>query len=83
MSERKKEHEQRGGGGAEREGKAHSSLSREPDAGLRASSQELGIMTWAGGRCITDWATQAPPKQLSMPGKQSQILKLKETLMVI
>ena len=25
-----------------------------------AQSQDPGIMTWAKGRCITDWATQVP-----------------------
>ena len=43
---------------AEGEGEVDSLLSREPDVG--AWSQDPGIMTWAEGRCLTDWATQAP-----------------------
>ena len=39
------------------EGEANSPLSREPNAG--AGSQDPKIMTWADGRCLTDWATQA------------------------
>ena len=46
------------GGGAEGKGEADSPLSWEPNAG--APSQDPGIMTWAEGRCLTDWATQVP-----------------------
>ena len=37
----------------------------EPDSGWgvgMAQSQDPGIMTWAKGRCLTNWATQAPNK---------------------
>ena len=50
-----REHEWRRGA----EGEADSPLSREPDSG--ASSQDPGIMTWAKSRCLTHWATKAPP----------------------
>ena len=33
----------------------------EQGALLRAQSQNLGIMTWAEGRCLTAWATQVSP----------------------
>ena len=46
------------GGAAEREGKVGSSLNREPHEGTQC--QDPKIMTWAEGRCLTDWATQAP-----------------------
>ena len=52
----------------EEEGEADSPLSREPDAQPEpdvgpdpgTQSQDPGIMTWAQGRCLTDWATQVP-----------------------
>ena len=44
----------RAGRAAERE---DSPMSRELDV---APSQDLEIMTWPKGRCLTDWATQAP-----------------------
>ena len=34
--------------------------SREPDAGLKPTNQE--IMTWAEVGCLTNWATQVPLK---------------------
>ena len=40
----------------EGEGEAGSLLSRGPNAGAR--SQDLGIMTWAKGQRLTDWAPQ-------------------------
>ena len=45
------------GGGAEGEGEAGSPA--EQGARHGAQSQDPGIMTWAEGRCLTDWATQA------------------------
>ena len=35
---------------------------RSRGAWCRAGSQDPGIMTWAKGRCFTDWATQVPQK---------------------
>ena len=46
------------GGAAEGEEEAGSLLSREAQRGIR--SQDPGIMTWAEGRRLTNWATQAP-----------------------
>ena len=34
------------------------------DLWYRAGSQDLKIMTLAKGRCLTDWATQAPQREL-------------------
>ena len=42
------------------EGEADSPQSREPDTGL--DTRTIRIMSWAEGRCLTYWATQAPPK---------------------
>ena len=45
---------------------ADSGLSKEPDMGLGhrtlsgAWSQDTEIVTWAKGRCLTNWVTQAP-----------------------
>ena len=47
-------------GRIEGKGEAHSQLSKEPDMG--APSQDLEITTWAKGRCLIDWAIQAPLK---------------------
>ena len=41
-------------------GRAGSSLPTEQGAWCGAPSQDPGIMTWAKGRRLTDWATQAP-----------------------
>ena len=54
---REKEHEW--GERSEGQGEADSSLSTEPH-GCKTRSQDPGIMTWAEGRCLTNWATQAP-----------------------
>ena len=35
----------------------------EQGAWRGAPSQDPGIMTWAEGRCLTDWATQVPPEE--------------------
>ena len=43
----------------EGEGKAGSSLSREPVVGL-SQSQDPESMTWAKGKCLSNWATQGP-----------------------
>ena len=43
-------------GARERGGEADSPISREPNTGL--GSQDPGIMTWAEGRHLTNWATQ-------------------------
>ena len=32
--------------------------------GCRDPSQDPGIMTWDRGKCLTNWATQAPPFHL-------------------
>ena len=53
--EREKAYVHKQGGGAEEEGEADSSLSREPNVGL-----DPRIMTWANGRCLTSWAIEAP-----------------------
>ena len=50
--QREGEHKQ-GEQQAEGEGEADSPLSKEPHVGLNPT----GIMTWAEGRCLTDWAT--------------------------
>ena len=56
------------GGGSEREGDTESetgsrlwAISPEPDTGLELTNHE--IMTWAEVSRLTDWATQAPPRQ--------------------
>ena len=58
-------------GGAEREGDRESeagsrlwAVSTEPDAGLKLMDRE--IMTWAKVGRLTDWATQASLKVLSL-----------------
>ena len=47
-----------------REGKHEQGIGREGEADVAGSqqtqSQDPGIMTWAKGRCLTYWATQAP-----------------------
>ena len=57
------------GGRSEREGDTESetgsrlwAVSTEPDAGLELTDRK--IMTWAKVRCPTDWATQAPQKNV-------------------
>ena len=40
-------------------GRGRSRLLTEQGTGCRATSYHRGIMTWAQGRCLTDWATQA------------------------
>ena len=55
-----KEYEQRGGA----EGEAGSLLSRAP-------FQDSRIMTWAKGRHSTDWATQAPHKEIKKDNRDS------------
>ena len=40
------------------EGQTVSLLSRDPYLGFHPRTQE--IMTWAEGRCLTDWTTQVP-----------------------
>ena len=47
------------GGGADR-GRKRSRLPAKQGAQCGAWSQDPGIMTWAKGRCFTDWATQVP-----------------------
>ena len=44
------------------EGEADSLLSREPDVGLNPRTL---VMTWAEGRCLTNWATQVPSSMYS------------------
>ena len=61
-----------------REGRGRSRLPTEQGAGCRAPSQDPGVMTWAKGRCLTDWATQAPLITLiscpTLGGDASQIV---------
>ena len=64
MTERAREGTQAGGVGKEEAG---SQQSREPDA--EAQSQDPEIMTWAEGRWLTDWATQALQYSLFFPKK--------------
>ena len=71
------------GGGAEREGDTESetgsrlrAISPEPDAGLGLTNWE--IMTWAKVGCLSNWATQVPPKSLqflkcSLPHREEWI----------
>ena len=43
---------------------------RLPEQGVKlgAQSQDPEIMTWAEGRCLTDWATQVPlPRVFKLP----------------
>ena len=42
-------------------------VSTEPDVGLELTNCE--IMTWAGVRCPTDWATQAPQERKTFKEK--------------
>ena len=58
VTQRKREQKQ-GEWQAEGEGEAGSLLSREPQH--RAQSQGPEIMTWAKGRRLINWATQATP----------------------
>ena len=51
---REREHEQ---GEEQREREPDSPLTREPNAGWIPGPW---VMTWAEGRCLTDWATQTP-----------------------
>ena len=53
--ERKRERKHELGGGNDR-GRGRSRFLNEQGA----RSQDPGIMTWAEGRCLTDWSTQAP-----------------------
>ena len=41
-------------------GKGGSRVSSEQEARHKTGSQDPEIMTWAKGRCLTDWATLAP-----------------------
>ena len=41
--------------------KRTSGLPTEQEGQYEAESQDPKIMTWAEGRCLTDWATQVPP----------------------
>ena len=43
-------------------GRGRSRLPTEQGTQCRAQSQDPGIMTWAEGSCLTNWATHAPPK---------------------
>ena len=64
-----KERQSANGGGAEREGDTESeagsrlwAVSTEPDTGLKLTNRE--IMTWAEVGHPTEWATQAPLKDM-------------------
>ena len=54
LFDRMREHTAGLGAGREREG--DSPLSKEPNTG---SIPDPGIITWAEGRCLTSWTTQA------------------------
>ena len=70
-----RDRESASGGGAERQGDTESEagsrlwvVSTVLDTGLQLTNCE--IVTWAVAGCLTDWATQVPPKFLfflSMP----------------
>ena len=45
-------------------GRGRSRLPAEQGASHTAGSQNLEIMTWAKGRCLTDWATEVPHIQM-------------------
>ena len=55
--ERERNNKQGEGAEGERE---RSRLSAEQGARCGAQSQDLEIMTWAKGRCLTNWAIRAP-----------------------
>ena len=54
-SEREREIMSRGG-----KGRGRSRLPAEQEAQCRTRSQDPGIITWAKGRCLINWATQVP-----------------------
>ena len=50
-------------GGGQREREKESSLPTEQEGPYTARSQDPRIITWAKGRCFTDWAIQVPRKE--------------------
>ena len=56
LTERERESTNRGSG---RQREQRNGFLTEQGAQWRALSQDPGIMTWAKGRCLTIWATQA------------------------
>ena len=62
---RERESVSRGVGGAEGEGQAHSMLSTEPYVGLSLTTLRSWPEPKSWVRHSTDWATQAPLKELS------------------
>ena len=67
---REKEHKQ----GGEQMGR-RSRLLSEQEPGCGASSQDPGIMTWAEGRPLPNWATQAPQSVLVFKFSDSKLRK--------
>ena len=51
--------------GVVKRGRGRRRLSAEQGAWQEAPSQDPGVMTWAEGRGVSDWATWAPSSYLS------------------
>ena len=67
LTESTREHKQEAGV----EGEADSMLSREPNLqDCRTWSQDLEIMLWVKGRCLSNWAIQVPQTPISIGKKQ-------------
>ena len=75
---RDRERQRKSRGGAERKGDTESeagsrlwAVSTEPNVGLKPMN--LGIMTWAKVRRLTDWATQVPQVEVKNKLEQDRI----------